>query len=68
MNPEGIGINAGHVGYRKDIHYLPLDKARKTMGDFADALAIDQQIDTGKACKMLNWKPRHTSFSRDVDL
>jgi nucleoside-diphosphate-sugar epimerase len=56
------------AGYRNAIHYLPLDEARKTMGDFADALAIDQQIDISKARKMLNWKPRHTSFCHDVDL
>jgi len=41
---------------------LPLDKARATMGPFADALALDQKVSSEKARNELDWRPRHEDF------
>jgi nucleoside-diphosphate-sugar epimerase len=41
---------------------LPLDKARSTMGPFADALALDQKVSSEKARAELDWRPRHEDF------
>ena len=40
---------------------LPLDDARKTMGPFADALVLDQQISGEKAQRELGWAPHGRS-------
>ncbi len=42
--------------------YIPVDKARKSMGSNADAIILDQMLDSSKAEGLLGWKPRHTSF------
>ena len=39
-----------------------LEEARKTLGLYADALALDQQASGGRAEEMLGW---HQSFSHD---
>jgi nucleoside-diphosphate-sugar epimerase len=44
------------------VRLLPLPEARKTMGDFADALALNQHIDARKAVRLLGWQPRHGGF------
>jgi nucleoside-diphosphate-sugar epimerase len=41
---------------------LPLDKARQSMGPFADALALDQKLSSEKARTELDWRPRHEDF------
>jgi nucleoside-diphosphate-sugar epimerase len=56
------------AGYRGDIRPLPLAEARKSMGDFADALAIDQQVDGAKATRLLAWQPRHSGFLDEVEV
>jgi len=56
------------TGYRGEIRPVPLAEARKTMGDFADALALDQRVDAGKAARLLGWRPRHSGFLDDVDV
>lgn len=42
------------------IEYLPLDAARAQMGGFADALAVDQHIDSSETRRKLGWSPRAT--------
>jgi nucleoside-diphosphate-sugar epimerase len=37
---------------------VPIEEARKSMGPFADALALDQQISGERAQRMLNWRPQ----------
>src|SRR6266436_9156975 len=54
------------AGYTGEIRPLPLAEARKTMGDFADALAINQHVDSGKAVRLLGWQPRHGGFLDEV--
>jgi len=56
---------AGHKG---EIGPLPLAEARKTMGDFADALALSQHVDSGKAVRLLGWQPRHGGFLDEVEV
>src|SRR5436190_1776913 len=56
------------AGYKGEIRPLPLAEARKTMGDFADALAINQHVDSGKAVRLLGWQPRHGGFLDEVEV
>src|SRR5207245_3058105 len=56
------------AGYRGEIRPLPLAEARKTMGDFAEALALNQHIDARKAVRLLGWQPRHGGFLDEADL
>lgn len=54
---------AGGAG---EITRLPVAEAAKTMGDFAEALAVDQWVDASKAGRLLGWAPRHHGFLEDV--
>jgi nucleoside-diphosphate-sugar epimerase len=36
----------------------PLEEARKSLGGYADALALDQQVSGKKAQELLGWKPK----------
>jgi nucleoside-diphosphate-sugar epimerase len=56
------------AGYTGEIPLLPLAEARKTIGDFADALALNQHVDSGKAVRLLGWQPRHGGFLDEVDV
>jgi nucleoside-diphosphate-sugar epimerase len=38
---EGI---AGHLSMRPDVRHVPLEEARKKLGAYADALALDQRV------------------------
>ncbi len=55
------------AGYTGKIQYIPVDEAAKTMGDFAECLALDQVADNRKAMRMLGWQPRHLNFVDDVE-
>jgi len=44
----------------------PLEEARKTLGAYADALVLDQQVSSEKARAMLGWKPRAPSVLDDL--
>lgn len=46
------------AGAEGRVHSVPLEEARKTMGPFADALALDQQISGARAQQTLGWRPR----------
>jgi nucleoside-diphosphate-sugar epimerase len=39
------------------VERIPLEAARAQLGVFADALAIDLQIDSAKATRELGWEP-----------
>ena len=45
---------------------VPLEEARKTLGPFADALALDQVVQSRRAAA-LGWKPDHPSFLGEAD-
>jgi nucleoside-diphosphate-sugar epimerase len=44
----------------------PLEDARKTLGPFADALVLDQQISSEKARKILGWNPKQAGILEDL--
>ena len=54
------------VGAKDKPQAIPLEEARKTMGAFADALVLDQQISGEKARKDLGWSPRAASLLEDL--
>jgi nucleoside-diphosphate-sugar epimerase len=56
------------AGYKGEIPLLSLAEAKKTMGDFADALALNQHLDSGKAVRLLGWQPRHGGFLDEVEV
>ena len=60
---EAASIIAGAGGKTQAI---PLEEARKTMGAFADALVLDQQVSGEKARKELGWTPRAASVLEDL--
>ena len=53
-------------GYKGDINFASLKEAKKSMGAFAEALAIDQIVDNRKAERLLHWTPRHKSFVEEI--
>ncbi|MGZ8711010.1 MAG: NAD-dependent epimerase/dehydratase family protein [Thermoanaerobaculia bacterium] len=48
------------------VEHVPLDVARATLGEFADALAIDQTIDSRETRAKLGWEPKRT-FLDSID-
>jgi nucleoside-diphosphate-sugar epimerase len=44
----------------------PLEAARKTLGPYADALALDQKISAEKAHRILNWQPKQAPLLDDL--
>jgi nucleoside-diphosphate-sugar epimerase len=44
----------------------PLEEARKTLGPFADALALDQQVSGDRARRLLDWRPSKPSILEDL--
>ena len=54
--------------FEGNLNYISLDKALHIMGDFAEALAIDQRFDPSKAKNILNWSPKHAGFYNELNL
>ncbi|SRR5579884_383505 len=61
---EALSTAAGCYG---KINTTPLEEARKQMGPFADALALDQEVSGGLAERLLGWEPRHRSLVGEAD-
>ena len=59
---EGI---AHHFSVPPDVRHVPLDEARKKMGNYADALALDQIVRSARA-HALGWAPTLHSVSANV--
>lgn len=55
------------VGASGRVTSIPLDEARKALGPFADALALDQHIVSDRSTKLLGWTPRHGGFVAGVE-
>ncbi len=55
------------AGFTGEIRWVPLDEARRKMGGFADALALDQHVDSRKAVARLGWQPTHSGFEDEVE-
>jgi hypothetical protein len=45
----------------------PLAEARKTMGSYADALALDQQASSRRAQELLGWKPSRPDALQELE-
>jgi nucleoside-diphosphate-sugar epimerase len=56
---------AAQVPQRPDIRIVPLTEARKKLGTYADALALDQKVRSPKA-RALGWSPTQTGVIHSV--
>ncbi len=45
----------------------PIEEARKSLGPYADALILDQQVSSEKAVELLGWKPESPSMLEDLE-
>ncbi len=61
---EALSTAAGCYG---KVLTTPLEEARKQMGPFADALALDQIVISPLAQQLLGWEPRHRSLVGEAD-
>jgi nucleoside-diphosphate-sugar epimerase len=59
---EMAAAAARAAGYEGEVRPTPLPEARKTLGDFADALALSQHVDARKVVRRLGWRPGHAGF------
>jgi hypothetical protein len=50
---------------RPDVRHMPLAEARKKMGEYADALALDQIVRSPRA-RALGWSPTLHSVAANV--
>ena len=64
---EMLAAVARVTGYPGKITWMPVSEAVKTMGDFAECLALDQHVDSRKAVRLLGWQPRHGGFVDDAE-
>jgi nucleoside-diphosphate-sugar epimerase len=56
---------ASHLSQRPDIRHVPLPEAKKKLGTYAEALAIDQRVRSPRA-RALGWTPALRSISANV--
>ena len=56
---------AAQVPQRPDIRNVPMAEARKKLGTYADALALDQKVRSTKA-RALGWEPTQTGVINSV--
>lgn len=56
---------AGQVPQRPDIRNMPMAEARKKLGTYADALALDQKVRSPKA-RALGWAPSLSGVANSV--
>ena len=54
------------AGRKGAVRSWPLDQARKALGDFADALALDSHVSSNKAREVLGWQCRSTTILDDL--
>lgn len=65
---EMVSAVARVTGYTGQIQFIPVTEASKTMGDFAECLALDQYVDARKAVRLLGWQPKHGGFVDEVEI
>lgn len=56
---------ADHLSQRPDIRHMPMPEARRKLGTYADALALDQRVRSPRA-KALGWAPTLSSITANV--
>ena len=62
---EIVEAIAGQVPQRPDIRHMPMAEARKKLGTYADALALDQKVRSPKA-RALGWAPSLPGVANSV--
>jgi len=62
---EIVEAIADHLSQRPDIRHMPLPEARRKLGTYADALALDQRVRSPRA-KALGWAPTLSSIIANV--
>ena len=55
----------GHLSMPPDVRHVPLEEARKKLGAYADALALDQRVRCQRA-RALGWSPTLHSVGTNV--
>jgi nucleoside-diphosphate-sugar epimerase len=55
------------VGYDEAITCIPEEEAAEELGSMAEALAVNQHVDSRKAVRLLGWQPKHGGFVDDVE-
>lgn len=61
---EGASRAGGATGR---VEAWPLEEARESLGFYADALALDQQVSGERAENLLGWKPKGLSLLEDLE-
>ena len=56
---------AAHIPQKPDIRHVPLPEAKKKLGTYAEALAMDQRVRSPRA-RALGWTPTLRSVSGNV--
>jgi nucleoside-diphosphate-sugar epimerase len=56
------------AGRSADVKVWPTSEATKQLGPFAEALAVDQHVDSWKAVQVLGWNPRFGGFADDAEV
>ena len=64
---EMAGAVARVTGYTGQTQFVPAGEASYTLDGFAECLALDQRVDSGKAARLLGWQPKHRGFVEEVD-
>jgi nucleoside-diphosphate-sugar epimerase len=60
-----VAAIAEHAKMPPDVRHMPIEEARKKLGPYADALALDQIVRSRRA-HALGWSPTLRSVSRSV--
>ncbi len=60
-----VAAIAEHARMRPDVRHVPIDEARAKLGDYADALAMDQRLRSARA-RALGWAPTLHSVAGNV--
>lgn len=55
------------TSYEGTIEYQPVKEAVSNMGPVAEALALDQHVDSRKAVNLLDWQPKFGGFVDDAE-
>ena len=64
---EMAGAVVRVTGYTGQTQFVPAGEASYTLDGFAECLALDQRVDSGKAARLLGWQPKHRGFVEEVD-
>lgn len=65
---EMLQAVARATGYAGEIRFVPVAEAARSMGDFAECLALDQHVDARKAVRLLGWQPNHGGFVDEIEI